>query len=247
MKLSIAFRLCPVLIAITAGAQTADTQYRPDMQYHPLTVYAFKPADAEPVRLKEGTPFSIPLADIPEALADQSTAVVRVFEGSKADLISHHDVRLGDCYRYDAFLTQDARINGSLNLPYFPSITDAWLNCSGGQCRSKRFVLVPDDGAMRTTQIYLDEASIATYFNKGIEIEITPDETYARSAPVVVPPSPAVAPAPASTAPMTSAGPVPPLRIDCIRLSSPPSARNTGASRPGDGAQIAQVRTCAVL
>jgi len=154
----------------------------PEVAVVPVTVYKMQASVSEPVPIREGGAFSVRLAKISREFRTKGNVSVRAFEGTKAELIRRRESRVGNCYRFDPFATYDGHIDGYLDLKDIVDVQDTWLDCSHGPCRSKRWVLVPEDGKVTASPLYIDEGSIADYFNGGIEIEVRPGGAVTRIA-----------------------------------------------------------------
>lgn len=124
-------------------------------------------------------------------------------------------------------------------------------------------MLVPEDGKITTSTLYIDEGSIADYFNGGIEIEARPGGAVTRIASadggttvvavgtsgdghamnVAATPSMRPALADGIAARDVSAPASPKITITCYKFSTGPGTEVAKAK----GVQIAEVRTCATL
>jgi len=243
-------RFAIALVFACAGAMAQ----APEVAVVPVTVYKMQASVSEPVPLREGGAFSVRLAKISREFRKKGNVAVRAFEGTKAELIKRRDSRVGNCYRFDAFATYDGHIDGYLDLKDIVDVADTWLDCGNGPCRSKRWVLVPEDGKITASTLYIDEGSIADYFSGGIEIEVRPGGAVTR-----------IASADGGTAVVavgvrgdghgTNVGADTPTAVD---VGGTPSQRINitcykFATGPGTevakekGVQIAEVRTCATL
>jgi hypothetical protein len=230
----------------------------PEVAVVPVTVYKMQASVSEPVPIREGGSFSVRLAKISREFRTKGNVSVRAFEGTKAELIKRRESRVGNCYRFDPFATYDGHIDGFLDLKDIVDVQDTWLECGHGPCRSKRWVLVPEDGKVTASPLYIDEGSIADYFNGGIEIEVRPGGAVTRiasadggTAVVAVGVrgdgraakdghgTNVAADAPASV----SAPALPRITVTCYKFSTGPGTEVAKEK----GVQIAEVRSCATL
>lgn len=244
------FRLPLALVFALPGMMAQS----PEVAVVPVTVYKMQASVSEPVPIREGGPFSVRLAKISREFRTKGNVSVRAFEGTKAELIKRRESRVGNCYRFDPFTTYDGHIDGYLDLKDIVDVQDTWLDCSHGPCRSKRWVLVPEDGKVTASPLYIDEGSIVDYFNGGIEIEVRPGGAVTRIASADGGATMVAVgvrgdghgtdvSVPASVAGDVSAPVSPRVTITCYKFSTGPGTEVAKEK----GVQIAEVRTCATL
>ncbi len=157
-------------LSAAALAMTAWSQDIPTIQTNvtPVTIYQLKPA-APTTTLVYGNDFRVKL-DRGQALPDGPIRV-RVFEGPRDRLIdAANRTTLGDCIRYEPIFSTPAVVEDhTLYFPDVPQVSDLWVGEGGA---TRRFVLIPEDGKQPAGTVWLDRASAADYFNRGIEIEV---------------------------------------------------------------------------